>query len=119
MNRQEIPQEDTIAAISTPTGEGGIGLVRLSGVDAIKIATKIFRTPDGNAVKSFRPRHVTYGFIVESGEKIDEALLTVMLSPKTYTCEDMVEISCHGGALVTKKNPQNGSGIWRASGRAG
>jgi len=95
--------EDTIAAISTPLGEGGIGIVRLSGRDAIKIADKIFK---GEKSVSQIPSHrVTYGEIADplTGEIVDEVLLTVYQSPKSYTAEDLVEISCHGGQLVVTK----------------
>ncbi|MFH1336300.1 MAG: tRNA uridine-5-carboxymethylaminomethyl(34) synthesis GTPase MnmE [Candidatus Zixiibacteriota bacterium] len=95
--------EDTIAAISTPLGEGGIGIVRLSGKDAIEIADKIFK---GEKPVSDIPSHrVSYGEIVDSQteEIIDEVLLTVFQSPKSYTAEDLVEISCHGGQLVVTK----------------
>ena len=92
--------EDTIAAISTPLGEGGIGIVRISGKDSIKIAGKIFK---GEKLVNQLPSHrVNYGEITdsESGEVIDEVLLTLFLAPKSYTAEDLVEISCHGGQLV-------------------
>jgi tRNA modification GTPase len=95
--------EDTIAAISTPLGEGGIGIVRLSGKDAIEIAWKIFR---GEKPVSQIPSHrVNYGEIVDSetGEIIDEVILIVFQSPKSYTTEDLVEINCHGGQLVVTK----------------
>ncbi len=95
--------DDTIAAISTPLGEGGIGIVRLSGKDAIKIAEKIFR---GEKPVSQIPSHqATYGEIIDSetGEVVDEVILTVFRSPKSYTTEDLVEISCHGGQLVVTK----------------
>ncbi|UCG15012.1 MAG: tRNA uridine-5-carboxymethylaminomethyl(34) synthesis GTPase MnmE [Deltaproteobacteria bacterium] len=92
--------EDTIAAISTPLGEGGIGVVRISGKDSVKIAEKIFK---GEKPVNQLPSHrVNYGEIVDSetGEVIDEVLLTLFLAPKSYTAEDLVEISCHGGQLV-------------------
>jgi tRNA modification GTPase len=92
--------EDTIAAISTALGEGGIGIVRISGKDAIKIAAKIFK---GEKPVSQLPSHrVNYGEIVdsESGEAVDEVLVTLFRAPKSYTAEDLVEISCHGGQLV-------------------
>ncbi|VAX24791.1 tRNA-5-carboxymethylaminomethyl-2-thiouridine(34)synthesis protein MnmE [hydrothermal vent metagenome] len=99
----EIRQEETIAAVSTPAGEGGVGMVRLSGAGAADIAKEIFRGAGGKPRHHFETRRVNYGFVVDGeGEKIDEVLLTVMLSPKTYTREDMVEISCHGGALVSR-----------------
>ncbi len=95
--------EDTIAAISTPLGEGGIGIVRISGKDSIKIAEKIFRSEKPlNQLPSHR---VNYGEIIDSqtGEVIDQVLLTKFLAPKSYTAEDLVEISCHGGQLVLTK----------------
>ena len=95
--------EDTIAAISTPLGEGGIGVVRISGKDAFKTADKIFR---GKLSPSKMPSHtVNHGEIVDpkTEEVIDEVLLAVFRAPKSYTVEDLVEISCHGGYLVLSK----------------
>lgn len=91
--------DDTIAAISTPYGAGGIAVIRISGKDAVKIANRIFTKNILNA-----PSHtVHYGFIEDKGEKIDEVLLTVMRAPKTFTREDIVEISTHGGIFVTNR----------------
>lgn len=91
--------DDTIAAISTPYGAGGIAVIRISGKDAVKIANGIFTKNILNA-----PSHtVHYGFIEDKGEKIDEVLLTVMRAPKTFTREDIVEISTHGGIFVTNR----------------
>lgn len=99
-----IQQEETIAAISTPMGEGGIGVVRLSGKTAIDILARMFQNPAGGARGDFESRRVYYGFIVEAdGAKIDEVLVTVMRGPATYTREDVVEISCHGGSAILKK----------------
>ena len=95
--------EDAIAAISTPLGEGGIGIVRLSGKDAIKIAEKIFK---GEKLVSQIPSHrVTYGEIIDpqSGEIVDEVLLIVFEAPNSYTTENLVEINCHGGQLVLSR----------------
>jgi tRNA modification GTPase len=95
--------DDTIAAISTPLGEGGIGVVRLSGKQAIAIADKMFK---GEKSLSQVPSHqVSYGEIVDSrtGEVLDEVLATVFRSPRSYTAEDLVEISCHGGQLVVSR----------------
>ena len=92
--------DDTIAAISTPMGEGGIGIVRLSGKNAIEIADKMFK---GEKPLSQVPSHqVSYGEIVDfhTGEVLDEVLVTVFRSPRSYTAEDLVEVSCHGGQLV-------------------
>ncbi|MGB7061470.1 MAG: tRNA uridine-5-carboxymethylaminomethyl(34) synthesis GTPase MnmE [Candidatus Zixiibacteriota bacterium] len=92
--------EDTIAAISTPLGEGGIGIVRISGKDSTKIAEKIFKGE--KPVSQLSSHRANYGEIVdtETGDIIDEVLLTLFLAPKSYTAEDLVEISCHGGQLV-------------------
>lgn len=95
--------DDTIVAISTPLGEGGISIVRLSGQQALAIADEIFQ---GQIRPSESPtHHVHYGRTVDpdSGEPVDEVLLTVMRAPKTYTREDVVEINCHGGLLVAKR----------------
>ncbi|MGB8656449.1 MAG: tRNA uridine-5-carboxymethylaminomethyl(34) synthesis GTPase MnmE [Candidatus Zixiibacteriota bacterium] len=95
--------EDTIAAISTPLGEGGIGIVRISGKDSIRIAEGIFRGE--NPVSRLPSHRATYGEIIDpqTGEIVDEVLLTVFRAPKSYTAEDLVEISCHGGQLVVTK----------------
>ncbi|MBI4666635.1 MAG: tRNA uridine-5-carboxymethylaminomethyl(34) synthesis GTPase MnmE [Nitrospinae bacterium] len=104
MKKEEIRQEETIAAISTATGEGGIGMVRLSGIGALKISREIFRTPSGGVKEKFDQRKAYYGFAVDAaGSRIDEILLTIMKSPKSYTREDMTEITCHGGPLLVKK----------------
>lgn len=95
-----MSKNTTIAAIATPQGVGGVSLIRISGEDAIKIADKVFF---GKDKLSGAPSHtVHYGFIKNSnGEKIDEVLATVLLSPKTYTTEDTVEITTHGGVRTT------------------
>src|SRR5438128_7985680 len=93
---------DTIAAISTPTGEGAIALVRIAGPDAIPIADKIFR---GRQVPSRFVSHVQHlgETVTESGGLIDEVMMAIHRAPGSYTGEDLVEISCHGGTLVTAK----------------
>lgn len=98
-------ESDTIAAISTPLGEGGIGIVRLSGSEAITIASKIFQSPKGVNLLKVKTHTIHYGFIIDpdTGEKIDEVLITVMRAPHTYTREDVVEINCHGGYITLKR----------------
>ena len=94
--------EDTIAAISTPPGEGAISIVRISGPEALSIADRIFQS---ETKPSNSPSHrVIYGHIraQKSKSTIDEVLLVVLKAPNTYTAEDMVEINCHGGFLVTR-----------------
>ncbi len=89
----------TIAAVATPQGAGGISVIRISGDNAIEIANKVFSGKDLSGVASHT---IHYGFIKNrNGEKIDEVLLSVMRAPKTFTREDTVEISCHGGTVVT------------------
>ena len=99
---QVLTQFDTIAAISTPIGEGGISIVRLSGEDAIEIASKIFK---GRNLKQVPTHTIHYGHIINPKTKdiIDEAMVSVMKGPKTFTREDVVEINCHGGMVVTNE----------------
>lgn len=97
--------EDTIAAIATPLGEGGIGIVRISGSESIEIAKKVFKpkyNQDWYRGPGFR---VVYGHVIDlhTGESIDEVLLTIMRGPKSFTGEDTIEINCHGGILPLKK----------------
>jgi tRNA modification GTPase len=91
---------DTIAAISTPPGEGGISIVRISGENALKVISQLYRGKDLNQVASHT---INYGHIVdpETHTDVDEVMVSVMRAPKTYTCEDVVEVNCHGGILAT------------------
>lgn len=91
---------DTIVAISTPRGEGGIGIVRMSGSSSLSIIKDIF-LPNYGQFKTTQSHKITYGHIIDSETKeiIDEVLVNVMLAPKTYTREDIVEINCHGGSI--------------------
>ena len=92
---------DTIAAISTPRGEGGIGIIRISGDKSFEILDKIFNTKNPNRDLGFYK--FNYGFIHDNGKIIDEVMAVRMKAPKTYTCEDVVEINCHGGHLISEK----------------
>jgi tRNA modification GTPase len=95
-------EDDTIAAIATPIGEGGISIVRLSGKHAFEIADRVFRGK--TALKSAHTHTAHVGYIVDlNGEPVDEVISTVFKSPHSYTAEDCVEISCHGGVLVTRR----------------
>lgn len=101
--KREYMLDDVIAAISTPLGTGGIGIVRMSGAGCIQMADMIFI---GRKKLSEKSTHtLAYGKITDGagGEIIDEVLVSVMKSPHTYTKEDIVEINCHGGSLVTKR----------------
>ncbi|MEK7197633.1 MAG: tRNA uridine-5-carboxymethylaminomethyl(34) synthesis GTPase MnmE, partial [Nitrospirota bacterium] len=97
--------DDTIAAISTPLGEGGIGIVRLSGKDAFKIADRLFHSPKGKKISDTPSHRIIYGFVKDpsTNDTVDEVLVSVMRSPNTYTREDIVEINCHGGMLPLRK----------------
>src|SRR6185369_12075640 len=92
---------DTIAAIATPPGEGGIGIVRISGPDAFDIATKIFHSRSGRPA-DLRSHTIHYGDILDPGanETVDDALLLIFRSPHSYTGEDVIEFSCHGGPVT-------------------
>lgn len=94
--------EDTICAISTPPGEGGIGIVRLSGCEAIRIADSLFCSPRKVRLASVASRRLVYGHIVKDGRRIDEVLVSVMRAPHTYTREDIVEINCHSGIAALR-----------------
>jgi tRNA modification GTPase len=108
-DKREFLLDDTIASISTPLGEGGISIIRISGKDSLKIAKRIFRpgkkASKKKALKALSSHHLYYGRITDpkSGSLIDEALLVYMKSPKSYTKEDIVEINCHGGMLPSRK----------------
>lgn len=98
-------ENDTIAAISTPVGQGGIGIVRISGPQSLDIADKIFRSKKTGAPSTAQHATLLYGHIINPAGNtvIDEALLSVMRSPHSYTKEDVVEINCHGGMIAVKK----------------
>ena len=93
----------TMVAVSTPLGEGGIGIVRMSGSQAIAIARRIFRPREEKEIGEARTHTLHYGHIIRKGEVIDEVLLTVMRAPGTYTREDIVEINCHGGIQALRQ----------------
>ena len=93
--------EDTIAAVSTPPGSAGIGIIRMSGPESLTILDKVFRPK--NPEKERKSHTIHYGHIVESSRIIDEVLVSVMKAPHTYTREDIAEINCHGGPVVLQK----------------
>lgn len=98
----EFDFDNTIAAISTPVGAGGIAIVRMSGKDSISILEKVFKPFGGKKVADLKSHTVTYGHIVDDEKIIDEVLVIFMKGPKSYTREDVVEINCHGGIKVVK-----------------
>src|SRR3989441_11979645 len=93
---------DTICAIATPPGEGGIGIIRLSGEKAIDIASAVFAGSGGRTVRDYKTHTLHHGELraPDTGVRIDEVLVAVMKAPRSYTCEDVVEFHCHGGPLV-------------------
>ena len=94
--------KDTIAAISTPLGEGGIAIIRLSGTDALAVADRIFVSRQGKP-SDFPTHTIHFGTIGQDGDLIDQVMLTVMRAPRSYTTEDVVEINCHGGLLTANR----------------
>ena len=97
---------DTIAAIATPYGKGGVAMIRISGADAVSVAERIFRCASGKALSSMPVCRACYGEIVmpnEGGKSVDDGLAVYFKAPHSFTGEDTVEISCHGGVLITQK----------------
>src|SRR4051812_26892390 len=95
---------DTIAAIATPLGEGGLAVIRISGQDALAVADRSFLPLGKSALKpSVAPSHTLhYGRIVRHNQSVDEVMLAILRAPRTPTREDVVEITCHGGLLAAK-----------------
>ena len=95
--------DDTIAAIATAPGEGGIGIIRISGDESLQVAQSIFKSKSGKMIKDYNTRTLIYGKIVDGEKVIDEALVAYMKGPNSYTAEDVIEINCHGGFISVKK----------------
>ncbi|MBE6852143.1 MAG: tRNA uridine-5-carboxymethylaminomethyl(34) synthesis GTPase MnmE [Ruminococcus sp.] len=93
----------TVAAISTPNAIGGISVIRISGPDSFCICDKVFRAYNGKKASEMEGYTCAYGEISENGEKLDDVVLTVFRAPKSYTGEDVAEISCHGGMYITRQ----------------
>ena len=93
----------TIAAISTPPGKGGVAIIRMSGEDSLAILGRVFEARSGKSVSEFPARTQVYGYILYKEEQIDDGLVTVFPAPHSYTGETVVEISCHGGVLLTAR----------------
>lgn len=92
--------EKTIAAISTPSGEGGIGVIRISGAESVKIADRVFKNVNGKKISEISGYSALFGHIYDGDELLDEAVVTRFVAPHSYTGEDTVEIACHGGSVV-------------------
>lgn len=95
--------EKTIAAISTANGVGGIGVIRISGENALSVAEKVFRSITDKKITEMKGYTAAYGRVYDENEPIDEAVALVFKAPHSYTGEDVVELSCHGGLYVTKR----------------
>src|SRR5437660_11130761 len=99
--------EDTIAAIATPPGEGGIGTIRISGAQAAEILARVFVPASGKplAIEEIESHRLLFGLVRDrkTGERVDEALVVLMRAPHSYTREDVVEIDCHGGVMPVQK----------------
>lgn len=95
--------DDTIAAIATAPGEGGIGIIRISGEKSLQVAKSIFKSKSGKMIKDYNARTLIYGTVVDNEKVIDEVLVAYMKGPNSYTAEDVIEINCHGGFISVKK----------------
>ena len=97
-------EQDTIAAISTAVSNSGIGIIRISGKDAVAVADRVYRSKGGKKRLADQPTHtIHYGYIVDQGETVDEVLVMLMRGPKSFTAEDTVEVNCHGGVYAMKR----------------
>ena len=94
---------DTIAALSSPLGKGGVAVIRISGAEAINVADKVFKCASGKSVFDLKPNMMTYGSIVFENKTIDDGLCVKFCAPRSFTGEDTVEINCHGGIYITQK----------------
>lgn len=96
-------QEETISAVITALGEGAVGIVRISGENALAVGEKMFRAASGKKLAEYAPNTLVYGHVYEEDSLIDEVLAVYMKAPRSYTAEDVVEIQCHGGVQSLKK----------------
>ena len=99
---------DTIAAVSTPPGKGGVALIRISGAEALSIAAAVFEPISGKGLSQIQPNRMVYGNIYETepdGKRslLDDGMAVYFKAPHSFTGEDTVEISCHGGVLITQR----------------
>ena len=94
---------DTIAALSSPVGKGGVAVIRISGNEAVSIADKVFKCASGKSVSELKPNMMSYGSIIFEEKAIDDGLCVKFCAPRSFTGEDTVEINCHGGIYITQK----------------
>ena len=93
---------DTVAAVSTPRGKGGVAVIRVSGAEAIAVCDRVFRAASGKTLGETESRRAIFGYIFDGDECVDDGIVTLFRAPRSFTGEDTVEISCHGGVLVTE-----------------
>lgn len=98
-----LTTDRTIAAVSTPPGKGGIAVIRISGKDAIEVASKVFRPASGRPLSEYAANSAVYGNIFEDSERLDDGMAVIFRAPHSYTGEDAAELSCHGGILITRR----------------
>jgi len=98
-----LDAENTIAAISTARGQAGVGIIKISGSEAIKIADKVFKSAKGKKVQDLEGYSALYGRVYENDDCLDEVIVLFFKAPNSYTGEDVVEIQCHGGIYITEK----------------
>lgn len=98
----DLRNDDTIAAIATPLGAGGVGIVRVSGREAVEIVHPLFRQHGGGGLRAAESHRLLHGWVEQDGAAVDEVLAVVMRAPRSYTREDVVELHCHGGTLVLR-----------------
>ena len=94
---------DTIAALSSPIGKGGVAVIRISGSEAFEIAERVFKSASGKKIADLKPNMMTYGHIMSDENIIDDGLCVKFCAPRSFTGEDTIEINCHGGVFITQK----------------
>ena len=98
-----ILRTDTIAALATPEGEGGIAIVRVSGADAQGVLSRVFQAACGKPPRDWAHARLYYGWAMRDGERVDECMAVLMRAPHSYTREDVAEIHCHGGRMQVRR----------------
>ena len=96
-------QKDTIIALATPSGAGAIAVIRLSGPDAIQMVDSVFKSIHTKKLSTQKTHTIHLGHIIDASRPLDEVLVSVFKNPKSYTGEDVIEISCHGSSYINKK----------------
>ena len=99
-----MKQTETIAAVATALSDSGIGIIRISGDQALQIGDRVYRSKNGcHNLSDYGSHTIHYGYIVDGDEILDEVMVAIMKAPRSYTKEDTVEINCHGGVLIMRK----------------